>query len=273
MTTRTSVLPVDVEAWGDGPPVVLVHSSASGNRQWHKLAAQLSAQHRVLAPNLRGYGGTPAWAEPRPQTLDDAADVVLACCEGLQGPIRLVGHSYGGAVALWAARRLGARLSHLALYEPMLPGLLRPHGRLDAAAEAEALHADVQRHGAAGDWLALAERFTDYFNGDGSWAASPAPRRTAIAAALPPNVAEWDPVMAPLPADAFVDIRAGCLLLCGARTRPALREIAELLARHYPRWQFERLEGCGHMAPLTHGDVVNRRLAAFLQDLPVAAPA
>ena len=264
---------VDCSEWGDGLPVVLVHSSASGNRQWHKLAAQLSGQHRVLAPNLRGYGGTPAWAGARPQTLDDAAEVLLACCAALDGPIRLVGHSYGGAVALWAARTLGSRVSHLALYEPMLPGLLRPHGCIEGAAEAEALHADVRRFGAAGDWFALAERFTDYFNGDGSWTASPVPRRAAIAAALPPNVAEWDPVMAPLPAEAFAGIGARCLLLCGTRTRPALRQIAELLARQYPRWQFERVDGCGHMAPLTHADGVNRRLAALLQDLPVAIPA
>lgn len=180
----------DAEAWGDGPPVVLVHSSASGSRQWHKLAAQLCARHRVVAPQLRGYGGTPAWPGVRPQTLDDAAEIVLAACAGLDGPIRLVGHSYGGALALWAARALGARVSHLSLYEPMLPRLLAAHGRADAAAETAALHADARRLGGAGDWFALAERFTDYFNGDGSWHTSPPARRAAIAAALAPNVAE-----------------------------------------------------------------------------------
>jgi pimeloyl-ACP methyl ester carboxylesterase len=115
---------IDAQAWGDGPPVVLVHSSASGSRQWHELAAQLCARHRVIAPQLRGYGGTRAWPGVRPQTLDDAAEIVLAACAGLEGPIRLVGHSYGGALALWAARALGARVSHLPLYEPMLPRLL-----------------------------------------------------------------------------------------------------------------------------------------------------
>lgn len=264
---------VDCSVSSEGPPVVLVHSSASGSRQWQKLAARLGTRHRVIAPQLRGYGSTPAWAEPRPQTLDDAAAVVLACCDSLDSPIRLVGHSYGGALALWAARTLGKHVSHLALYEPMLPGLLRPHGRLEAAAEAEALHADVQRLGAAGDWLALGERFSDYFNGDGSWAASPPARRAAIAAALPPNVAEWAPVMAPLPADAFAGIGARCLLLRGTHTRRALREIAAVLARQHAHWQLDELPGCGHMGPLTHAEQVNQRLVEFLDEAPVVAAA
>jgi pimeloyl-ACP methyl ester carboxylesterase len=257
---------VDVEAWGQGPPVVLVHGSAGGSRQWHQLATRLSARHRVLAPNLRGYGGTPAWQGLRPQTLDDAAAVVLACCAGLDGPIRLVGHSYGGAVALWAARALGHRLAAVAVYEPMLPGLLQPPQQPAAVAEIAALHADVCRHGGASDWLALAERFVDYFGGDGSWAASPATRRAALAVALRPNLHEWPAVMAPQPADVFAGLGGRCLLLCGTHTRPALRAMAEALARQHPHWRFEQLPGCGHLAPVVQAEVVNERLIAFLRD-------
>jgi hypothetical protein len=92
-----SSMRIDVAEVGSGPPVVLVHSSVSGNRQWKKLAAQLSDRYRVVMPNLIGYGNTPAWHSERPMTLQDAAEAVLAVCAQLDGPIRLVGHSWGGA--------------------------------------------------------------------------------------------------------------------------------------------------------------------------------
>lgn len=260
-------LQIDHTAAGAGPPVVLVHSSAAGNRQWRKLSEALSARnHRVIAPNLRGYGATTPWTAPRDQTLADAAEVVLALCGRLEGPLMLVGHSWGGAVALWAAQALGARVSHLVLYEPMLVGLLHAHAWCEAAAEVDALHADVRRFGAAGAWQALGERFSDYFNGDGSWAASPPERRAAIAAALPPNVQEWEASAQPLHANALAGVRARCLLLCGERTRPALRAMCTLLARLHPHWTLQELAAAGHMGPLTHAEAFNRRVVDFLTD-------
>ena len=250
------------EADGRNTTVILVHGAFAESASWNGVVPRLTA---------RGYTVVAA-GNPLRSVAGDA-EVVDGLVERAPGPVVLVGHSYGGALALWAARTLGKHVSHLALYEPMLPGLLRPHGRLEAAAEAEALHADVQRLGAAGDWLALGERFSDYFNGDGSWAASPPARRAAIAAALPPNVAEWAPVMAPLPADAFAGIGARCLLLRGTHTRRALREIAAVLARQHAHWQLDELPGCGHMGPLTHAEQVNQRLVEFLDEAPVVAAA
>ena len=62
---------VDVLDAGTGPPVVLLHSSVSGNRQWKALIAELRDRHRVLAINLLGYGSTPPWPGDRPQRLTD----------------------------------------------------------------------------------------------------------------------------------------------------------------------------------------------------------
>lgn len=264
-------LQIEYASSGEGPPVLLVHSSVSGHRQWKKLAALLGDRHRVIAPHLRGYGETSAWPDGAVQTLHDAAEVVLALCARLDGPIRLVGHSWGGAVALWAARVLGPQVSHLALYEPMLPGLLLPHGRAEAAAEAAALLADVRRLSRAGDWHAYGRRFTDYFNGEGAWDASPPPRQQAIVAALPPNAHEWEACSTPILADSFAGIRARVLLLCGGRTRRVLRDIAAVLAERFAHWDVEELAGCGHMAPLTHAERVNERLLRFLAPAAVAA--
>lgn len=260
---------------GAGPPVLLLHSSVSGRRQWRRLIERLAPHHRVIAPDLHGYGGTTAWPphdEPSPAdedrraSLAEAARLVLALVDalGLRAPLRLVGHSWGGAVALQAAALLRERASHVAVYEPMLPGLLRMHGRHDAAAEMAALHADVQRHARAGRWLALGERFTDYFNGAGSWAASDAVRRQRIADALPANPHEWRAAMAPLRSDAFAAIEARVLLMRGRATRPALAEIASVLHRRFAHWSLVDVAGCGHMAPLTHAEAINRWIVEFL---------
>lgn len=140
-------LVVDLIDEGSGPPVLLAHSSVSGNRQWRRLIEQLKGRYRVLAPNLMGYGETTPWTVDGTQTLLDAARVLLAVADDLDGPLRLVGHSWGGGVALRAASVLGERVSHLAVFEPMVPHLLRAHGRTDAAAEARGLHDDVKRLG------------------------------------------------------------------------------------------------------------------------------
>lgn len=255
-------LRIDVAESGQGPTVVLVHSSVAGNRQWRRLAETLSPHLRVLAPNLLGYGQTSP-AQASAPTLDDATEVLLALCEGLDAPVRLVGHSWGGALALRAAHRLGPRVSRLALYEPMLAGLLRGHGHA-AWDEAQALYDDVQRLGSSGDWLALAARFTDYFNGDSAWAATPPERRQAVAAALPPNVLEWRAATSAITTADFAGVRAEVLLMQGGATREVLRATAALLREANPHWRFELLPGWGHMGPLTHVEAFNRLVADFL---------
>ena len=265
-TVLRNGLRIDYSDAGEGPPVLLLHSSVSGNRQWRKLMTALSGRFRVIAPNLRGYGETTPWPEQRTQTLPDAAQVVMELCDALEldGPLRIVGHSFGGAVALWSAHVLGRRVSHLALYEPMLPGLLPAGGRHEAARETQQLYADVKRLSARGEWLALAARFTDYFNGDGAWDASAPERRQLIAGLLPPNPHEWDAVIRPLLAGTFSGIRAQGLLMRGRKTRPALSEIAAQLHQRFRHWRLVDLAGCGHMGPLTHADEVNRWIVDFL---------
>ena len=81
---RRGGLSIDCIDEGKGPPVVLSHSSVSGNRQWKRLIERLRGRYRVLAPNLHGYGKTTAWSEARTMTVEDAVQVLLGVCETLK---------------------------------------------------------------------------------------------------------------------------------------------------------------------------------------------
>src|SRR5262245_39392119 len=109
---------------GAGEPVILLHSSAGSSAQWRELAAMLSGRYRVLAPDLYGYGGSPMPPDGA-FTLAHEAEIVRALLQRAGGAAHLVGHSYGGAVALHVALRYGASVLSLALIEPVAFHLLR----------------------------------------------------------------------------------------------------------------------------------------------------
>jgi pimeloyl-ACP methyl ester carboxylesterase len=137
VNAESGVINVDfVEAGSVGPVVMLVHSSVSGARQWRRLMEDLRDRFRVRAVNLFGYGKTPPWPAEAAQSLDDQARLVEAALPANAGEIYLVGHSFGGSVAMKAAARLAGRVARLVLLETNPFYLLAQSGRIDAFAEA-----------------------------------------------------------------------------------------------------------------------------------------
>jgi pimeloyl-ACP methyl ester carboxylesterase len=258
-------LTLDYAEQGSGEPVVLLHSSVSGNRQWRSLADALSDRYRSLAVNLFGYGETTAWPGNTSQSLYAQACLVFLLPGIDQGPIHLVGHSFGAAVALKAALLLGERVKSLVLIEPNPFRLLQQEGRTQAFLEARELRDHVKLFGSLGDWDKVAERFADYWGGEGTWAAMPEKRRSAFAAGLQPNFYEWDAVMGEeTTLEQWKSIRTPTLVMSDPGTRRPIREIVELFASACPHWRFHAMAGGGHMAPLTRPELVNPQVRQFL---------
>src|SRR5687767_3335975 len=100
---------------GAGNPVVCLHSSAGTHAQWQGLSHALSSRWQVLAPDLYGHGRSPQWPVAAMNTLHVDAQAVTALMEAAVPQIdtcgvHLVGHSYGGAVAMQMALRHPSRV-------------------------------------------------------------------------------------------------------------------------------------------------------------------
>ena len=85
---------------GTGPAVLCLHANASTSAQWRSLSARLSGDHHLLAPDALGAGKSPAWPAGRVVTLRDEVALLEPVLASVAGPVFLVGHSYGAAVAL-----------------------------------------------------------------------------------------------------------------------------------------------------------------------------
>jgi pimeloyl-ACP methyl ester carboxylesterase len=102
---------------GDGPPVVFLHGWGLSHRTYrHGLERLVGSGVRVLAPALPGFGGT-AGLPARTFSLAGYADWVADFLEeiGVDEPVTLVGHSFGGGVALLTAHDHPDRVDRLVL--------------------------------------------------------------------------------------------------------------------------------------------------------------
>ena len=239
------------------PLALLIHSGGLTSRQWRKLAQQLAPTHDVLAPDLIGYGDPP-WPPGKP--FHFALDV-----ERLAGmldrPAAVVGHSYGGLLALQLALAHPGLVRALALYEPVAFGVLGPE---DADAR-DALALPAYHADAAGVDEAWLTAFVDWWNGPGAWSALAEPNRAGFRAVAWKVYQE----VASLIADTTDRARYGAitvptLVLGGAATPLTERRTLERLAEALPRARLELFPGMGHMGPITHADVVNTAIAAHL---------
>jgi len=97
---------------GDGRPVVLVHGWCLSGRMWTYLAERLAHGHRVVVPDLPGFGAS-AGLEGS-SDLDVYGDQLAALLEelDLQDAV-VVGFAFGAAVGMSAAARHPARLGGL----------------------------------------------------------------------------------------------------------------------------------------------------------------
>jgi pimeloyl-ACP methyl ester carboxylesterase len=122
------VVRLHVAQAGDGPPLVLLHGWPQHWWSWRHLIPRLARDHRVLAPDLRGWG----WSDAPPGDYAKsiyAEDILrLLDVEGLD-QVKVIGHDWGGFVAFLLALEHPERIERLVALDIPPPWMGAPRLR------------------------------------------------------------------------------------------------------------------------------------------------
>jgi O-succinylbenzoic acid--CoA ligase len=258
-------LPSVTGAATEAPVVVLLHATLSTAAQLLGLGRRLAEHARVLVIDRRGSGES-TMLDPAPVPIErHAADVIeLLGRLGVERAV-LVGHSFGGVVALRATVRDPGRVAGLFVWEPPYLVLADPAVQAGMTAMTDEV---ARRYGADGP-EAAARLFLESVAGDGAWDRLHPRQRATIGREGAGVLA--DIAMDGLTADGLEAIGCPTIVATGGASEPFYRPIAEALAaRIGPGARRVDVADMRHPAPITNPDVVG---ALVLDLLPLPFPA
>jgi pimeloyl-ACP methyl ester carboxylesterase len=252
--------------------VIALHCSGGGASQWCHLAEPLGGGYAVLAPEQYGCEATGHWPGDHAFALADEAARIVALIDESDERVHLVGHSYGGGVALKVALSRPGRIASMALYEPSAFHLLKQMGVAGAAARSEIEGVAARMGGGVvtGDYRGAVAEFVDYWSGPGCWDGLRPHVQSALIRWAPKGPLDFHALIEePTPAEAYRRLPFPALVMRGERAPAPTRLIAEALAALLPASRLVVIGGAGHMGPLTHAPVV---FAAIARHIATARP-
>jgi pimeloyl-ACP methyl ester carboxylesterase len=197
----------------------------------------------------------------------DAARIARLAADAA-APVHLVGHSYGGAVALRVALYHPDLVASVAVYEPVAMRVLFDYNpKHRAAAEVAELAGAIGRELNGGNLERAAHRFYDYWSGAGSWPGFPPERRVGLARRMPVIHAHFAALIRDVVGlRDYRSLDAPVLYLTGRATRMSARRIGELLRYALPSVDSLTFDAMGHLGPVTHPGIVADAIASFIGD-------
>jgi pimeloyl-ACP methyl ester carboxylesterase len=222
--------------------IVLVHGSLDRSSSFTRVLRRLADLH-VVVYDRRGYHRSRRVA-PLGTSLDRHIDDLIAVIDGR--PAAVVGHSYGGDIALGAALRCnpGTSIASVGAYEPPLPWM--PFWSTKGASSRTSTSGD--------DPAAAAARFYRRVVGREAWERLSDRAKDERRADGPALVAELDAIRiehAPFDVGAM---RLPALYGRGEQSMPHHRQGVAWLAEHTPGSELVDFIGASHGAHLTHPD-------------------
>ena len=252
-----------VEEVGTGDPAILLHSHGLSGRQWKRLSEELVARGlRAIAVDLAGQGRSQPWPEPEPFSFEIDVERVVELARAAR-PAHVVGHSYGGLVALHDARAAPSAVRTLSVFDPVAFGVLDPVADRDACAILANL--DLSWGARPDDRERWLRTFVEFWSGAGAWGALRDDARDEfrrVAWIIREGVRTLMDDRTPGSAFAALDMPA--LLVTGEHSPLPARRVVDRLADAMPRARRAIVPGVGHLGPVTNARAVNAEIVAAL---------
>jgi pimeloyl-ACP methyl ester carboxylesterase len=258
--------PIAVFRYGSGQPIVLVHGAASDHTTFRVVGPMLATMFAVSEIDRRGRGASgdgPDYAIER--EFEDVAAVAAAVAgEAGVSAVAVVGHSFGGRVALGAARS-GDAIDRLVVYEGAPPAPERPYQEAALLPRLRALREAGRGEALLTAFLAEVVGMTaadlEAYRANPVW-----PARVAAASTI---VRELEAEASPAAGRAALgEVRTPVLQLLGGASGPSFHAATWALHERLADGRVEVIDGARHAAHHTHPDVLVAHVAGFLRQTP-----
>ena len=251
---------VEYEESGSGPAIVFVPGSCSTGAAWRPIISALDG-FRCVTTSVLGYGKT---AERRGSdcAIADEVDAVEAVMRRAGGRVHLVGHSFGGLVAV--ATTLRTRPASLTVIEAPAVMLLRDQGEEAHHRAFRAMTDDYFAAFGRGEPAAIAAMI-DFYGGSGTFASWPQRLRDYAIETTAVNIRDWQSAYGfPLSKAVLSAVTIPVLVLRGGTSPEAVRRANELLAESM-NGSVATVEGAAHFMIATHAGEVAQLIAAHVR--------
>lgn len=245
--------------------VMMLHGTASNGNQWSLLAIQLRQQYRVLTPDIPGYDKLYISTKLDLNWLDCRIKPLLRLIDRTEGKMHLVGHSFGGLVAMRLSELRPNRMGSVTIYEPTIIEVFkncRDPNDLKLVAEVKQLAELVANSSPE----AAMESFINYWHGENHW--------STIDRDMKNKISKYSHIAAKDFLNGLEDLyqpqkypyfQGNVNVLYGANTVPLAKRIAAKLLDRLPTANLFELAGLGHMGPITAPKKFNETVVAILE--------
>lgn len=256
---------IDYDICGSGPTIVLVPGSCSTGAAWRPVIAALGNRFRCVTTSLLGYGGTEERRTPQDPAIAHEAEILESVIRrtGSNG-VHLVGHSFGGLVALATVLRARVPVASLTIAEAPAASLLREVGELQHYRTFRDMTDAYFAAFDGGAEVAIATMI-DFYGGAGTFASWPARVRAYAIQTTSVNILDWasaygfrlSPTML-----AAADVPV--LVLRGGSSHPAVQRANELLSACLEGAALVTIPDAAHFMISTHAGNVADAIASHV---------
>ncbi len=245
-----ATLPLHSRIFGHGPEQALaLHCSLAHSGAWKGIAGALDDELSIQALDLPSHGRSPDW--------DGTGDLTEASLKAvlpyLDRPMHLIGHSYGGVLALMLALERPEYVKSISVYEPVLMAVANEDAPELGDWNREHMR-EVNGHIKAGDPAMAARLFMRVWGDGRRWDDLPAELRegstrriTFIGDSQPAIMEDNQGVVARLG-----NIKAPLLVMDGGESPELMHIVQEGIAARVEGAVHRRFEGQAHMGPVTN---------------------
>ena len=255
---------VDCQDSGAGPALLFLPGSYSTAAAWRPIQRLLEPRWRLVTTSLRGYGESTDTRSPDDFSMRHEVKLVEALCRHIGQPVHLVGHSFGGTIALATALAARVPVASLSLFEGNPIDILR--GR-----DGGVLYQETRRMSRAFEAAVHAGepdapgRIIDFWGGSGAYAALPDAVKAYCRQTAAVNVLDWHTAFGfKVTVSDCASLKLPVLLVRGERANPAMTGITAALQRCLPNARPHVVEAAGHFLVSSHAPACAALLSSFL---------